>query len=203
MENENDERIVSDGSAKQGGPDNLPLAPGERKALLASLDAAEGMIKNDTGRETAVLFDREGRGVFVKRANGTFVSIKAEVIQAGERAIGGTFTHSHPRSTSFTYDDLETCCWAKFGELRVSSRLYKYSIRAVDGNLSSEIFEKIEPLYAGMSAALRREMDATGGYPDSDEFEREFSHHLWERLAPQAGLVYHREDQKKPRITLT
>ena len=144
MEEENDERIVSDGTAKKGGPDNLPIPPGERKALLASLDAAEGMIKNDTGRETAILFDREGRGVFVKRASGSSIDVRSEIHQpAGERAIGATFTHNHPRSTSFSYEDAQQAVGQNSAKLRAVSTLYKYSLRAVEGNLSDEISEAV------------------------------------------------------------
>ena len=202
MENENDERIISDGTAKKSDPNNLPIPPGERKALLSSLDAAEGIIKNDTDRETAVLFDQAGRGVFVKRASGTRIDVRSEIIKAGERAVGATFTHNHPRSTSFSYEDAITGCWAKFGEIRAVSALYKYSLRAVEGNLSDEISEAVSRRYAEMIALARREAGNPAHYPAYDDYDREATHILWERLAPEAGLVYHREDQKKPRITL-
>ena len=170
------------------------IPPKEKKALLSSLIVAEGMIRNDVGRETVVVFDREGKGFLVKRSQGMSVDIEKEIRNHPDRFEGATLTHNHPNSAAFSGRDALTAGLAKLREIRAVSRLYRYSLSRPVGNLDLAFVENVVlPTFQRLFAPLMEELSQRQSTLSEAEYNQLFTHLMWERIASETDLLYTRE----------
>ena len=185
------------GSKKSGG---LAIAPGEEKAILQSLSDAEGLIPHNKDTETFVAFDASGKGVFVKRETGLSVYIGRNIQEYPDIFVGATLTHNHPNSSAFSGADVETACLASAAEIRIAGSLYDYSLHPMSGHFSWEMWENtIKPAYSRHAATLQMELQDQAQQMEQWEFERLFTHALWQRVSNEktANVVYTRKERSQ------
>lgn len=185
------------GSKKAGG---IAIPAGQEKAILKSLSDAEGLIRHDRNRETFVAFNSTGKGVFVKREAGLSVDIGKNIRDYPALFEGATLTHNHPNSSAFSREDVETTCLANAAEIRIAGTLYDYSLRPATGNFSLAMWENlIKPVYMRQAATLRMELQEQFARMEPWEFERLYTHELWQRVADDdsAELVYNRKNRSE------
>ncbi len=193
---EEEEKIL--GQASQGRGKESPIPPGERKTLLSDLKQAEGMIRNDRGRETVVVFDREGVGFFAKRQQGLSVELEQEVRRDRARFEGAILTHNHPGGTSFSPPDINLACWAHLAEIRIASSDYDYSFRNRDGNLSEEWWKSEVAPYMDAARQSARLMLAERGIDEnSADFISLLVHEIYQSLVKTTPVEYTRIDRQK------
>jgi hypothetical protein len=188
-----DRKVI--GSKRAGG---IAIPPGEEKAILQSLAHAEGLIRHHKDTETLVVFDQNGKGIFVKRSEGLSVDVRQNILDRPEMFYGAVLTHNHPLSSSFSGADVATACLANAAEIRVASTLYTYSIRPKTGVFNEKMWdETLEPLYVKHYRALQLEMAPAYGQMDRWNFERLFTHELWRHVSAEenAAIVYNREER--------
>jgi hypothetical protein len=183
----------NDGSVEQPGKRQAKaeqtIPPGKRKALLSDLATAEGLIRNDTDRETVVVF-KDGKGVFVKQSLGTSVDLRSEILKHPDLFAGSVLTHNHPSALSFSYADVETAAFARLQEIRAVSKIYRFTLRDPQGDMDMEYLrQSIDPIWPEITAAILTELSLDLSTMTVEQ-ERLFTHRILEEVAKRSRLVY-------------
>ena len=174
-------------NASKTRPSPLSRAPASdpREATLASV---EDRIR-DNPTETAVVVGRDGR-VLLDKTEGSATAVH---FSRDELSLfrGSTMTHNHPASTSFSRDDVSLAIEEGIEEMRVTSRLYDYSMRlpkgADLGDLREAAFLADQEVASEFWAAIR------AGTMSKDAANAAHWHEVWTRFASRvAGVAYRR-----------
>ncbi|AAM07174.1 TPA: phage head morphogenesis protein [Methanosarcina acetivorans] len=134
--------------------------------------------------EKAILFDEKGNILLEKTGGVDYVSFTDEEVKLFE----GTFmTHNHPRSSSFSMQDISLACRSKLKEIRAAGKFRTYIMKAKNGeNLYPDLwYKKISDVYEYHNSEVRREFlrKIDNGELSIEDAELLHSHEVWTRAA--------------------
>lgn len=176
-----------------------PARPVTRGTLLRRIRAREDLIFAEP-HEWAAAFDPfNGAEVLFKTSHApNFVRFsEAEIAQLA----GTHFTHNHPRSTSFSAEDVMFASGVDVAEIRIASREYNYSLRRPDPGWP-DWDEVTRPLYARFHQEVRAELRTLQmtGEITMRGADLRLNHEVWRRVWKELQLssVYRRRRRVKP-----
>jgi hypothetical protein len=173
---------IYDAGAPKRQPDlSTPL----KKAVID----LENEIRHDV-LETGAVFD--AFGVMLLRKQGLPDQISLTYAEA-RLLQGNTFTHNHPKGTTFSIADVQRAIEWDIKEMRVVTALLRYSIKSNDCTWPS-LALVLTAVHAAKQGATRRVNDAVRSGELHPQFaEAEYLHYIWIEVANRLNLQYQRE----------
>jgi hypothetical protein len=146
----------------------------------------ENRIRNDE-LETGVLIEPDGTVIVERQDKPDEVAFRVAELR---RARDGTFTHNHPRDSTFSKRDVQVAAQWNLRELRVVTSTCLYVMQSIAG-----LWLPIKTHYASAHERAKAEVHdlcRQGPILQSDAW-RCTLHLAWERLGKDIGRYYERD----------
>jgi hypothetical protein len=163
--------------------------PDTSTPLKAALIAFEDSIRS-SGIEIGAFFDTTGQEL-VRRSGWPDQVDFSDVPDAWMR--GMYFSHNHPSGGHFSDADLRTAASLALAELRVVTRDFRFSLRAVTGEWPSPAGIDRALLELESQAQRRAQLSMASGQVDRRFAQAQAEHELIGLLAERFGLLYSRQ----------
>lgn len=141
--------------------------------------------------ENCYAFDKSGNIKFTKSGSRSEIVFTEEEVKHIKEA--RVFIHNHPRSTSFSLEDICFACAWQIKEMRIVSSKYTYIMKPPKEGWDLTFFkEKIQPLFDKTSLEVRIEFleKISKGELTPEEAELLHHHEIWTRISAILGLLY-------------
>jgi hypothetical protein len=159
--------------------------------LKAAVIQFEDEIRG-SGLEVGAFFASDGKLVLRREGDADRIGIRTNEFAAVE---GTVFTHVHPQGGNFSPDDLERAFELKLAELRVVTRMFRFSVASSaeryswpGGKALGRLIAKHQP---GAIAEVKDRI--ISGELNPRDAQAEVEHVLWRRIFEAVKLTYRRE----------
>ena len=157
---------------------------------LPNEESRESIIRNYEAKikarktEKACIFDENGTILLEKSGGVDYVAFTDDEVKLFESA---SMTHNHPRSSSFSMQDISLACRSKLKEIRATGKFRTYIMKAKNGeNLYPDLwYKKISDVYEYRNSEVRREFlrKIDDGELSIEKAELLHFHEVWTRAA--------------------
>lgn len=176
-----------------------PKAEEIKKKEIPAITREQSIITHESSIrsnsfETAISLDESGKAKLVKGGSTDEVGFTEEEAKAMK---GTTLTHNHPRSTSFSEQDISLASRCELKEIRICSKKYDYIMKPSAAGWNAEIWDKsIKPVFEQQNKDVRREFEEaiSKGTMSWEDAEALHFHEVWSRVAKIIGLNYNRKE---------
>jgi SPP1 gp7 family putative phage head morphogenesis protein len=159
-------------------PSDAPKKPPVTPAKLAAAIGQEERAIADLDIEHAAVFDPKTAELVFRKTSGApdYVAFTNDEVAQFR---GMIFTHNHPRSSSFSREDVGFATKNDLAEMRVISRFYGYRLIRPDGGWEDfgAVNRRFGPALQKAVVRLRKRIDS--GEMTEDEAGRELFHQVW------------------------
>lgn len=167
-------------------PKKTPTGPPGGPSLRKAIRAREKEIFN-ADIEYATAWDPQAGKVVLDKTSGLVDGVNftpEEVAPLGD----AVFTHNHPRSSSFSPEDINFALGVNLAEIRVTSRRYDYSLVRPEPGWPGldEIIEISGPIHEALKVEFWAMIDS--GQITPDEASIQHFHQLWRRTFSALGM---------------